>query len=60
MRHYEVRRRTAVEPEQVRRLLTDADRLVAAGTGTWRSMPDLQPSFDTFADALAHAAERAR
>jgi hypothetical protein len=26
----------------------------------WRSMPDLQPSFDTFADGLARATERAR
>lgn len=26
----------------------------------WRSMPDLQPSFDAFADGLAHATEGAR
>ena len=26
----------------------------------WRSMPDLQPSFDAFADGLAHATENAR
>lgn len=26
----------------------------------WRTMPDLQPSFDTFADGLARAAEGAR
>jgi hypothetical protein len=26
----------------------------------WRSMPDLQPSFDAFAEGLAHETERAR
>jgi hypothetical protein len=140
MRHYEVRRHIAVEPEQAWEVLTDGDQLVAAGTGIrridgliepgstftlwseaapdrgfktrvvemqephrmvwegglpidlfrgvrtftltatgggtdfvmreeftglllpliWRSMPDLQPSFDTFADGLARATVRAR
>jgi hypothetical protein len=140
MRSYEVRRHIAAEPAVVWATLTDADRLVAAGTGIqridgriepggvftlwseampdrgfktrvsqmeaphrmvwegglpaglfrgvrtftltaangstefvmreeftglmlpliWRSMPDLQPSFDTFADGLAHTTEGAR
>lgn len=140
MRFYEVRRHIAAEPPLVWATLTDADRLVAAGTGIqsidgriepgstftlwseavpdrgfkthvsemkpphrmvwegglpaglfrgvrtftlteangstdfvmreeftglmlpliWRSMPDLQPSFDAFADGLAHETERPR
>ena len=140
MRSYEVRRQIAAEPAEVWAILTDADRLVAAGTGVariegrieqgatftlwseavpdrgfktrvmqmeaprrmvwqgglpaglfrgvrtftltaadggtefamreeftglmlplvWRSMPDLQPSFDAFADGLARATQGAR
>lgn len=140
MRSYEVRRTIAAEPAAVWAILTDAGRLVAAGTGIariegriepgatftlwsdavpdrgfktrvtqmeaprrmvwegglpaglfrgvrtftlttvndstefvmreeftglmlpliWRSMPDLQPSFDAFADGLAHTTENAR
>jgi hypothetical protein len=140
MKSYEVRRHIAAGPAEVWAILTDADRLVAAGTGIariegriepggtftlwsaavpdrgfrtrvahmeaprrmvwegglpaglfrgvrtftlaaagdgtdflmreeftglmlpliWRSMPDLQPSFDTFADGLARATQGAR
>lgn len=76
MRSYEVRRHIAAEPAAVWAALTDGDRVVAAATGIQRidgrieiestftlwseAVPDLQSSFDTFADGLARTTEHAR
>lgn len=62
MRHYEVRRHIAAEPAVVWETLTDADRLVTAGTGVARIDGAIAPgsTFTLWSEAVPERGFRTR